>query len=298
MSIIHISKRENPYVQIDKRALEDNRLSWRAKGILAYLLSKPSGWKVNVKDIWNNGAEGRNAVQDCLHELKEFGYANLITVPGEAGRLMGTQWRVNEEPIGGFVSTEKPKTGTPTNRLSGSRLLSNNKEVSNNESSKVEEEKAEKSENLKESPFEQDRVPPAAAPTRVELHDRDLGGAIVHDIVPAPSYKPFNIDEAATDLKADELCRDKFGRDMNLTMAKATEDFPVFVDEFVSEQKAFCNTYNKVSDFRKHFYYWSLTAPKAKAAAKRPTPGPAQQKLNYQQQPDQPSPKSYMQTYS
>lgn len=134
MSIIHIVKRENPYVQIDKRALEDSRLSWRAKGILAYLLSKPSGWKVNVKDIWNNGAEGRNAVQDCLVELQKVGYAELKTVTGENGKLMGSQWIITEEPKGGFSeATDKPKTGKPTNRKSGSRVYSNNEEDSNNE---------------------------------------------------------------------------------------------------------------------------------------------------------------------
>jgi len=143
-------------------------------------------------------------------------------------------------------------------------------------SKEVVEEGAEKSEILKETHFEQMEVPPAA-PIHVELHDRDLPGTTIHDEVPAPSWRPFNITEAAADLKADQLCRDKFGKDMNLTMAKATEDFPVFVDEFVSEQIAFCNTYNKVSDFRKHFYYWSLTAPKAKAAANRPAPGSTQQ---------------------
>lgn len=134
MSVIHISKRENPYAQIDKRVLEDNRLSWRAKGILAYLLSKPSGWKVNVKDIWNNGAEGRNAVQDCLVELQKIGYAELKTVTGEHGKLSGSQWVISEEPKGGFsVNTDKPKTGKPINRKSGSRVYSNNEEVSNNE---------------------------------------------------------------------------------------------------------------------------------------------------------------------
>jgi len=131
MSVIHISKRENPYVQIDKRVLEDPRLTWRSKGILAYLLSKPSGWKVNVKDIWNNGAEGRNAVQDCLVELQKIGYAKLITIPGEQGKLMGSQWQVTEEPIGGFpVNAERPKTGSPTNRKSGSRVHSNNESLS------------------------------------------------------------------------------------------------------------------------------------------------------------------------
>ena len=142
MSIIHIVTRENPYAQIDKRVLGDNRLSWRAKGILAYLLSKPSGWKVNVKDIWNNGAEGRNAVQDCLVELQKIGYAELKTVTGEHGKLMGSQWIITEEPKGGFSElTDKPKTGKPTNRKSGSRLHSNNEEDSNNELSERENER-------------------------------------------------------------------------------------------------------------------------------------------------------------
>jgi hypothetical protein len=104
MSIVHISKRENPYAQIDKRVLEDPRLTWRAKGILAYLLSKPSGWKVNVKDIWNNGLEGRNAVQECLNELNKIGYASLEDSRGENGQLAGKVWKVTEEPIGGFVT--------------------------------------------------------------------------------------------------------------------------------------------------------------------------------------------------
>lgn len=43
MSIVRINKRDNPYVQIDHRVLEDTRLSWKAKGLLAYLLSKGIG---------------------------------------------------------------------------------------------------------------------------------------------------------------------------------------------------------------------------------------------------------------
>lgn len=172
MSIIHIVTRENPYAQIDKRVLGDNRLSWRAKGILAYLLSKPSGWKVNVKDIWNNGAEGRNAVQDCLVELQKIGYAELKTVTGEHGKLMGSQWIITEEPKGGFSElTDKPKTGKPTNRKSGSRVYSNNEEDSNNELSEMENEHTPtpaESETLKAEEVKRGMYAPpaeAAAPT-------------------------------------------------------------------------------------------------------------------------------------
>lgn len=134
MSVVRIKKRENPYVQIDKRCLEDKRLSWRAKGILAYLLSKPDGWNVIVKDIWHSGREGRNAVQDCLAELQKFGYAELVTKQSENGVFAGSEWVITEEPKTGFSDdSDKPEIGKPTNRKSGSRLHSNNTVDSNNE---------------------------------------------------------------------------------------------------------------------------------------------------------------------
>jgi hypothetical protein len=154
MSVVRIKKRENPYVQIDKRCLEDKRLSWRSKGILAYLLSKPDGWNVSVKDIWNNGKEGRNAVQDCLAELQEFGYAELVTKQAENGVFAGSEWVITEEPKMGFSDeSDKPEIGKPTNRKSGFRLHSNNtvdtnNENTNNKSTSAKPPKAEK----KESP--------------------------------------------------------------------------------------------------------------------------------------------------
>lgn len=130
MSIIRIKKRETPYVQIDKRPLEDDRLSWRAKGIFAYLLSKPDGWKVNIKDIWAKGTEGRNAVQVCMRELEKFGYAQLVFIKGDAGKIVGSEWVIIEEPE--IKIAETPETGNPTNRQSGSRLINSNNEVLSN----------------------------------------------------------------------------------------------------------------------------------------------------------------------
>ncbi|MGB8946921.1 MAG: hypothetical protein WCD21_42805 [Streptomyces sp.] len=54
--------------------LEDSRLSFRARGILAYLIAKPDSWKVRTESIAQAGREGRDAVRDAVKELKSLGY--------------------------------------------------------------------------------------------------------------------------------------------------------------------------------------------------------------------------------
>lgn len=72
--IIRIQKKHNNFVMLDKGFLEDSRLSYKAKGLLAYLLSKPDNWKVIVKDLINHSKDGKKAVYSGLKELKEYGY--------------------------------------------------------------------------------------------------------------------------------------------------------------------------------------------------------------------------------
>jgi hypothetical protein len=72
--IIRIQKKKNNFVMLDKGFIDDKRLSYKAKGILTYLLSKPDGWKVIVKDLCNHARDGERAVYSGLKELKNFGY--------------------------------------------------------------------------------------------------------------------------------------------------------------------------------------------------------------------------------
>ena len=41
--VIKVFKKEDPYVRIYNSVFTDNRISFKAKGILGYLLSKPNG---------------------------------------------------------------------------------------------------------------------------------------------------------------------------------------------------------------------------------------------------------------
>jgi len=81
-------------------------------------------------------------------------------------------------------------------------------------------------------------------------------------------WDAFDIDGEAEWLKSDETCRDRFGRDLHISLEKATADFPVFVDDFVSDQKSTTYNYQNTKQFRTHFFNWIVTAPKAKSAAR------------------------------
>lgn len=69
-----VKNKDNPYVMFNKTALNDPNLSFKAKGIFAYLMSKPDDWVIYVKDLQNNSADGRDAVYGGLEELRKYGY--------------------------------------------------------------------------------------------------------------------------------------------------------------------------------------------------------------------------------
>ena len=72
---------------INTTAFVDTRLSIKAKGVMAYLLSKPDGWRGQVFDIVNNSTSGKKTVQAALKELTIYGYVKLIKTRKPDGAL-------------------------------------------------------------------------------------------------------------------------------------------------------------------------------------------------------------------
>ena len=70
MSIIRVKhNKENPYFMLNRAAVNDDRLSFKAVGILTYLLSKPDNWVVREDDLAARHTEGTHAVRSGLKEL-------------------------------------------------------------------------------------------------------------------------------------------------------------------------------------------------------------------------------------
>jgi len=88
---------------IDKRTVNDTRLSWEARGLLITLLSFQDDWVVNMKHLATISPNaGRDKLKRILDELEEYGYLTKAYVRQETGSFGEVERTVYEMPIGGY----------------------------------------------------------------------------------------------------------------------------------------------------------------------------------------------------
>lgn len=98
-TIIRVQKnKDNPFVMIDKRPSRNRALSWKAKGILYYLLGKPDNWEINETDLIKQSTDGRDSVRSGLDELQDAGHLVKIKTR-EKGKWARNIWTLYEVPI-------------------------------------------------------------------------------------------------------------------------------------------------------------------------------------------------------
>lgn len=107
MSILRNPNRHR-YTLIDSLALEDASISFEAKGVLAYLLSKPDGWLIHQEHLSRVGGIGRHKIMRIFSELRKAGYIAYKKPRNEFGQVEGTEIVLCETPR---QSVAKPERG-------------------------------------------------------------------------------------------------------------------------------------------------------------------------------------------
>lgn len=136
--VIRVRKRPNNFVMIDKTFLEDERLSFKAKGILAYLLSKPDNWKVIVGNLVKYSKDGKSAVYAGLKELKECGYYVKTPIRSEDGRRISrwesTMYEMPDSLLSDFqeIDNEEIENQYLENRERNNNYYNNKLNINNN----------------------------------------------------------------------------------------------------------------------------------------------------------------------
>lgn len=89
------------FTQIFNLALRDARLSRKARGFLAELLTHQEGFGISVAALVAGGPEGKDAVLSGLRELEKYGYLTRSDPQhDEKGRFTHIDYEVNDTPEG------------------------------------------------------------------------------------------------------------------------------------------------------------------------------------------------------
>lgn len=98
------------FVIVRNEVARDERLSYRARGLLIAILSRPDNWTIRAEQLASETAiEGRDAVRTALKELQVAGYLVSNKVRNGEGQI---QWEsvVYDVP----QTPEEPETGNPS----------------------------------------------------------------------------------------------------------------------------------------------------------------------------------------
>lgn len=120
---------DNPYVMINKEFLRDPNLSWKAKGIMTYMLSMPDDWIFYMEELVTNAADGMAGLKSGIKELKEAGYLLRFPVHLE-GKIDHWEFRLFETLA--LASKHCDTTLASTSRKSTTRKALRSKSTATN----------------------------------------------------------------------------------------------------------------------------------------------------------------------
>ena len=135
-----------PFTQVPNQLLTDKNISLKAKGIFAFMFSKPENWVFTIGSMSKQLKEGRDGIASALRELKTFGWVNYNKLPDGRGEYFMYYESIIKKPNTDFPIEGKNhnrKTPQRENATMGKPVpfsntdLINNKELNNNTNIKL-----------------------------------------------------------------------------------------------------------------------------------------------------------------
>lgn len=100
------------FTVVHNHVIRDQRLTWKARGLLIFLLSQPDHWKTTTAGLQVYGIDGRDSVRSGLKELEIAGYLTRRTWQDELGHWR-TETTVHDFP-NSSTNCPQPEPDYPT----------------------------------------------------------------------------------------------------------------------------------------------------------------------------------------
>ena len=125
MSVFRIDKNTN-YTVMSNYHLRDKRLSYKAKGLLSFMLSLPDDWDYSINGLVSISKESIRAIRNILKELQENNYLVINKIKNEKGQFE-YEYLIYEKPDIHFVDMDKPHMENDT-QINTNKQNTNNKD--------------------------------------------------------------------------------------------------------------------------------------------------------------------------
>jgi hypothetical protein len=97
---IHRIRHARGFTVLPNALLQDRRLSYTARGLLADLLSRPDGWREDGRHMADTSPQGRLTVAKALRELTAFGYYRVERVRRPDGTFVSESHVYDSPQVG------------------------------------------------------------------------------------------------------------------------------------------------------------------------------------------------------
>jgi hypothetical protein len=107
---------DDHFTQIPNEWLRDTRLSFKARGLLALVMSHSRGWSLSINALAEQNQEGKDAIRSAINELERFGYLTRSQI-NEGGRFGESIWTTHDPSAtdrADLPMAENPMTENPT----------------------------------------------------------------------------------------------------------------------------------------------------------------------------------------
>ncbi len=125
MGILRKIRKEN-FTTVSNDYLQDEKLSWKAKGIITFLMSLPDDWRVNISHLSKCSKDGRDAVMSALKEIESNGYGRKIKSRAKDGTFDNFDFEVADsmvfEPKSDYPTLDIPILDNPTLQNTNEKL--------------------------------------------------------------------------------------------------------------------------------------------------------------------------------
>lgn len=123
--IVKRERTKNPYSLIPNELVQNDDMTWAARGLMCYILSMPDDWVFYKTEVMKHGDKKRDAFNKTWMELQSFGYITKEYIRDKNGRYtsetktfkgsdgierdvtFGIIWTIHEQPVKVSKSTGK-----------------------------------------------------------------------------------------------------------------------------------------------------------------------------------------------